>query len=183
MVVTDDAALARRARHLKDMAHRPGDRFRHDELGYNYRMTSLQAAFGIGQLEHVAAFLAQRQWMAAEYAARLGDVAGLRLPGTKPWAQNVHWMYAVYVDDAFALSRDQLRAQLAAAGVDTRSFFPSSAGQPMVRERAGIQGPFPVSERIAQRGLCLPSGLALTLAQIDYVCDAILAAGRSGARL
>jgi len=173
MVVTDDDALAERARRLKDMAHVPGERFAHAELGYSYRMGSLQAACGIGQLEHVAEFVATKRAMAARYGERLRGVPGLRLPATRPWAGNVFWMYAVVLEDGFALTRDRLRAELQRRGVETRPFFRSSAQQPMVRERAGVQGPFPVSERIAARGLYLPSGLALTAAQIDYVCAAI----------
>lgn len=173
MLVTNDSALAERARRLKDLAHSPTKRFWHEELGYNYRMTNLQAALGLGQLESIVAFLAQKEWMAAEYGKRLGAIKGLRLPITKPWATNVHWMYAVVVEDAFGLSKDELRAQLHDRGVDTRDFFYSSASQPVVRKLAGTQGPFPVSERLARTGLYLPSGLALTQAQLDHVCDAI----------
>jgi len=173
MVVTDDDALAARARLLRDMAHRPGHRFLHDELGFNYRMTSLQAACGVGQLEHIAAFLERKRWMAAEYGRRLRGIEGLRLPVTRPWAGNVHWMYAVLLDDRFPCSREELRAGLAERGVDTRAFFRSSASQPMVRKLGAAQGPVPVAEAIAARGLCLPSGLALTQEQIDFVCDAI----------
>ena len=173
MLTTDDAALAARARYLRDMAHRPGQRFVHDELGFSYRMGSLQAALGVGQLEHLAQFLAHKQWMAAAYGARLSGIRGLHLPVTRPWALNVHWMYAVRVDDRFALSRDQFRAALLALGIETRDFFQSCASQPMVRARLGDQPQCPVSERIAAAGLYLPSGLALTPAQLDQVCDAI----------
>jgi perosamine synthetase len=173
MVVTDDGALAARARLLRDMAHRPGQRFRHDELGYNYRMTSLQAACGLGQLEHIDAFVERKRRMAVDYGRRLHGIDGLRLPVTRPWAGNVHWMYAVLLEDRFPWSRDVFRAKLAQRGVDTRDFFPSSASQPMVRKQGPAQGPFPIAEAIAARGLCLPSGLALTNEQLDFVCDAI----------
>jgi len=173
MVVTDDDALAERARRLKDMAHVPGERFAHAELGYSYRMGNLQAACGLGQLEHVAEFVAAKRAMAARYGERLRGIPGLSLPVTRPWAGNVYWMYAVVLEDGFALTRDRFRAELQRRGVETRPFFRSAAQQPMVRERAGAQGPFPVSERISARGLYLPSGLALTAAQIDHVCAAI----------
>ncbi len=173
MVVTDDDALASRARSLKDMGHSPLRRFQHDELGYSYRMTSLQAACGVGQLEHIDAFVAKKRRMAAQYAEGLHRIEGLRLPVTKPWAENVYWMYAVLLDDSFALSRDELRARLKQHGVDSRDFFPSSSRQTMVRARAPLQGPFPISEDVAARGLYLPSGLALTQEQIAYVCAVI----------
>ena len=173
MVVTDDDALAERVRSLADMAHDPRARFRHPELGYSYRMSSLQAACGVGQLAHVEAFLERKRRMAARYAEELGEVAGLLLPVTRPWAGNVHWMYAVRLAEGFALSRDELCARLARRGVATRAFFRSSASQPLVRRRVGTQGPFPVSERLAERGFYLPSGLALTDAQIAQVGAAV----------
>jgi perosamine synthetase len=173
MLVTDDAVVAERARKLRNMAHSDAQRFVHDDLGFSYRMSNLQAACGLGQLEGIDDFLAHRQWMAAEYARRLSAHRELRLPVTKPGCVNVHWMYAVLLAREGAPSRDRFRAELRARGVETRSFFASAASQPVVRSRAGNQGPFPVSEDASARGLYLPSGLALTPAQLQYVCDAI----------
>ena len=173
MVVTNDDDLASRARLLKDMAHSPSRRFRHEELGFSYRMTSLQAACGVGQLEHIDAFLEKKRWIASEYRKRLSNVEGLRLPTTKPWAGNVYWMYAVLVEDSFPISRSMLCKAMMARGVETRNFFLSSASQPMVQTLIGVQGTFPVSENLAARGLYLPSGLALTQDQLDYVCEII----------
>lgn len=178
MLVTDDDSLAVRARSFKDMAHSPGHRFRHDELGFSYRMSSLSAACGVGQLEHIEAFLEKKRWIASEYGKRLGKINGIRLPVTKQWAGNVYWMYAISLEDTFPLSRAEFCAALNERGVETRNFFLSSASQPMVRDRIGVQGPFPVSEKIAARGFYLPSGLGLTERQIDYVCDVVLAVAR-----
>lgn len=179
MIVTNDDALAERARRLKDLAHIPDRRFCHDEVGYNYRMTNLQAACGLGQLESIEKFLAHKAWMASEYGKRLSTVNGLRLPVTKNYATNVYWMYSVLLDDSFPLSRDEFRAALLKKGVDTRAFFPSSAHQPVIQKLYGAQEHFPVSEDIANRGLYLPSGLALTQEQLDYVCDAVLSVAKS----
>lgn len=173
MVVTNDDALAAHARRLKDLAHSPGKRFWHEELGFNYRMTNLQAALGIGQLAHIGEFLAKKQWMAGQYAAQLHDVPGVRLPVTRAWAENVHWMYAVLVEDSFPLSRDALRAALQERGIDTRDFFSSCSAQPVMQAYGGMRGIFPVTEDIAHRGLYFPSGLALTQEQLDTVCHAI----------
>ncbi len=173
MVTTDDDTLAAAAREFKDLAHSPKKRFWHEKLGYNYRMTNLQAACGTGQLEHVKEFIEKKRRMAALYQKHLGDIPGLRLPVTRDYAENVYWMYAVLVQDEFPMSRDELRAALKKKGIDTRDFFYSSASQPMVIERVGRQGPFPISERIAQRGFYLPSGLALTEEQITTVCTAL----------
>ncbi len=116
MVVTDDDQLAAKARMLKDLAHSPGKRFWHEELGYNYRMTNLQAACGLGQMEHIDEFVTKKQWMAAEYGKRLKGIEGLRLPVTKDWAGNVYWMYAVLVEDSFPMTKDAFRAKLLIIG-------------------------------------------------------------------
>lgn len=173
MVVTNDDALAARFRLLKDLAHSPQKRFYHEDLGFNYRITNLQAALGYGQLAHIDEFLAKKAWMGKRYAEELSGIPGLRLPVTKPWAKNVYWMYGVVLEDGFPLTRDAFRAKLKERGIDTRDFFYSSASQPVVQKHAGKQGPFPVSERLAERGLYLPSGLALTEEQIAYVCEAV----------
>ncbi len=178
MVVTSDASVATRLRSLRDMAHTPGRRFHHEALGFSYRMSSLQAAFGLGQLDHLDELLGRKRAMAAAYDRRLAGIPGLRLPICRPWAGHAHWMYTVLLDDGCVEvplpSRATVRERLLARGVDTRDFFESSAGQPALRERAGIQGPFPRSERIARQGFYLPSGLAITGEQIDHVCDALI---------
>ncbi len=173
MIVTNDDALAERARRLKDLAHIPEKRFWHDELGYNYRMTNLQAACGLGQLESIEKFLEHKRWMTAAYEKRLKSIKGLRLPITKDYASNVYWMYSILVGEDFPLTRDELRAVLKEKGIDTRDFFPSTTQQPIIRKLYPTKERFPVSERIAERGLYLPSGLALTEEQLQYVCDSI----------
>ncbi len=173
MVVTNNDKVAETARRLKDLAHVPGRRFTHDRVGYNYRPTNMQAALGLGQLEHIEEFLKKKRWMAAAYEERLRGIPGLRLPVTKPWATNVYWMYAVLIERDFGKSRDALADQLQERGVDTRYFFSSSASQPALRGCVKKGERFPVSEDIAARGLYLPSGLAITEKQIDYVCSCI----------
>lgn len=173
MLVTDDPGIAQKARSMGDMAHRPGHRFCHDQLGFSYRMGSLQAALGLGQLAHLDEFLARKRWMAAAYAARLKRIAGLRLPVCKAWAENVYWMYAILVEPPFPLSRDDLRDALGERGIDTRSFFQPCSKQPALIDMHGPQTDCPVSTRIAANGLYLPSGLALDAEQLDRVCTAI----------
>lgn len=173
MVVTNDDALAARARMLRNLAHSPEKRFWHKELGFNYRMTNLQAGLGLGQLAHIEEFLTKKRWMAGEYARQLQGIPGLRLPVTKTWAENVHWMYAVLVEDPFPLSRDAFRKALENCNVDTRDFFYSCSAQPATRKYCRDEGYFPVTEHIANHGLYLPSGLALTQEQLDTVCHAV----------
>jgi len=174
MVVTDDDALAERARRLKDLAHDPGRRFLHTELAFNYRMTNVQAAIGLAQLEEIDRFIGLKRKMADAYARGLSGLSGLRLPVEKPWARNVYWMYAVVVEEEFGLSRDALMAALREAGVDTRSFFIPVHRQPVfARDPAYRRVSCPVAEELSGTGLYLPSGLALTAAQIKSVCLAV----------
>jgi len=177
MVVTDDDALADRARRLKDLAHAPGRRFLHSELAYNYRMTNIQAAIGLAQLEEIDRFIARKRKMAEAYKRGLAGVAGLTLPVEKAWARAVYWMYAVVVEKAFGLTRDELAAALKRAGVDTRTFFISVQRQPVYAKDLEYLGVHcPVSDELAEKGFYLPSGLALTQAQIKAVCEAVKAA-------
>ena len=173
MVLTRHRQLAEKVRSLRDMAHSPQRRFQHDDLGFSYRLGNLQAACAVGQLAHIEEFLAHKQWMAELYGQRLGDKRALRLPVSMPSCGNIHWMYAILLQPDAPISRDRFRQELMSRGVETRDFFQSAAAQTMVRNRIGVQGPFPVSEDIATRGLYLPSGLALTKEEIDFVCHAI----------
>jgi perosamine synthetase len=171
-LLTDDDDLAARARTLKDLAHDPQKRFWHNEVGFNYRMTNLQAALGFGQLESIDEFLEHKQWMAEEYTKRLSDIPGFRLPITKEYAENVYWMYTVLVEDNFPLSRDALRIVLRERGIDTRDFFYPLASMPICAAFKTSET-YAVTEDISRRGLYLPSGLALTEEQLSTVCDAL----------
>lgn len=176
MITTGSDELASRARSLKDLSHSKDKRFIHDGLGYNYRLTSLQAALGSGQLKHIEDFLATKRHMADLYTSLLKDVRGLTLPVTREWATHVYWMYAILVDEAqFGMSKDQLRAALLPSGIDTRDFFYPPASQPILVEASLAGASFPVAEQIAKTGLYLPSGLSITDDQIIEVCQAIKA--------
>lgn len=177
MIATNNDSLAGLARRLKDLAHSPTKRFIHDELGYNYRMTSMQAALGIGQLKHIDKFISSKQHMAKLYSEGLSDIPGLTLPEAKDWATHVYWMYAILIDkDKFGMGKDELRAKLFSKGVDTRDFFYPPSAQPILQGQT-LKGQFPVTEHIAACGLYLPSGLALTDTQINQVCQIIRSLG------
>lgn len=174
MVVTDDDGLAERARRLKDLAHDPERRFLHTELGFNYRLTNLQAAIGVAQLEEIDRFIAIKQEMARTYQELLSGVPGLVLPQEKEWARSVYWMYAVLVEKEFGLSRNELMRRLRERGVDTRTFFIPLHRQPLFQAKAACRNlSFPVSEALSEKGLYLPSGLALTKDQMKRVAAEI----------
>lgn len=174
MVVTNDNQIAEKARRLKDLAHSPQKRFLHTDLAFNYRMTNLQAAVGLAQLEEIDRFINIKQEMAATYRELLSEVEGLTLPQEKPWARNVYWMYAVLVEDDFGVSRDELSSILKKKGVDTRTFFISVHRQPVFAVDDYIRSQsFPVSDELARKGFYLPSGLSLTPDQIQQTCQII----------
>lgn len=174
MVVTDNDQIAEKARRLKDLAHSPERRFLHTDLAFNYRMTNLQAAVGLAQLEEIEKYIGIKQAMAASYQELLSEVKGLILPQEKSWARNVYWMYAVLAEDDFGVSRDELSDLLRQQGVDTRTFFISVHRQPVFDRDDHIKSQsFPVSDELARKGFYLPSGLALTHDQIVQTCQTI----------
>ncbi len=174
MVTTDNDEFASLARRMKDLAHSQKKRFIHDALGYNYRLTSMQAALGSGQLKHIGDFLKTKTHMAEMYNQGLKDVPGLTLPSTRDWATHVYWMYAILIDqDKFGMDKDAFRTKLLEKGVDTRDFFYAPSTQPALTDQGMGKGTFPVTELIADTGCYLPSGLAITDAQIQTVCETI----------
>ncbi|HEY6104251.1 MAG TPA: DegT/DnrJ/EryC1/StrS family aminotransferase, partial [bacterium] len=176
MVVTNRADTAQRARFLRDQAMDQRRRYWHPEIGYNYRMTNIQAAIGVAQLGRLPHFLARKRAAAAGYARRLQDVPGLTLHPEAPWAFCVYWMYSVLVGDDFGISRDRLAQILADRGVETRPFFPALPTLPPYGGSAGC----PRAEDLADRGLNLPSSSQLTDEHLDYICEIIGAARDQG---
>jgi len=173
MVLTNDDTLAARCRSLRDLCHLPGQRFHHAEVGFNYRMTNLQAALGCAQLLHAEEYLQRKQRMGALYNEGLKGIKGLITPVTRAWALNSYWMYAVRVTPEAGMTRDECRKKLLEKGVDTRDFFWSLSEQPLLK---GVQArvlPCPVSERVGREGFYLPSGLALSEEEIQWVIGAV----------
>jgi perosamine synthetase len=174
MVVTDDPVLAERIRAYRNLCFLPEQRFLHEELGLNLRLTNLQAAVGVAQLQRMATIIARKRWLGTEYTRRLADLAPLQLPIERPWARSVFWMYGVVVSEETGVDGPALARELRDRGVETRPFFLGMHEQPALRRRGLFDGErYPVAERIARQGLYLPSGLALTQDQLGEVCEAV----------
>lgn len=180
MVTTNDARVAFTARRLRDHAFSPDRHFWHPYLGFNYRMSNLQAAVGLAQTERLPQLVEARRRNARRYGERLAAVCGLTLPGERPEVESVFWMYALLVEDDFGCSRDQLRRRLARQGIETRTFFIPVHLQPIYfRRHRGER--YPVAEELCRKGLYLPSGPTLTEAEIDLVAREVArAAGGAG---
>ncbi|HXF61383.1 MAG TPA: DegT/DnrJ/EryC1/StrS family aminotransferase [Caldilineaceae bacterium] len=173
MITTNDRELAKLCWNLRDHAFSTERHFWHKFIGFNYRMTNLQAAVGLAQVEQLDKFVAARRRNAAEYTCRLQGIPGITTPPQAEWAKNVYWMYGILVDrEEFGMSRDELRRALAEQGVETRTFFIPMHCQP-IYWRAFKGQRYPVAERLCRDGFYLPSASSLTLDEIEYVTDVI----------
>lgn len=175
MILTDSDALAERCRSLRNLCFQPGKRFVHEELGWNFRMSNLQAALGVAQLERLDEFVSIKRRMGARYTELLKGTPGIQLPLEKTrYADNIYWVYGLVLDDALPFDGNDAMARLNELGVGTRPFFWSMHEQPVFRTMGLFAGErYPVAERIARRGFYVPSGMALTDEQIERVAAAV----------
>jgi len=173
MVLTNDSGLAERARSLRNLCFQPR-RFFHQELGYNYRLTNLQAAIGVAQIERMDDILARKRHMGARYNQGLAGIDGLQLPTQRDWARINYWMYAVVLDEKRGIDANAFALALKKKNIETRPFFLGMHEQPVFHDMGLFKDQrLPVSERIYRRGLYLPSGVAITDDQIDEVIGAV----------
>jgi perosamine synthetase len=170
MVVTDDEELAERMRLLRGQGMDPERRYWHPILGYNFRMTNIQAAIGLAQMERLGQLVGDRRRVAGWYARELAGVPGLTLPIEKAPATSVYWLYSVLVEDP-AL-RDPLMAALAEADVETRPFFYPAHRFPMYQGTRTDNG-CPVACALSTRGLNLPTSSYLQEDDVVYVARAV----------
>lgn len=175
MIVTDDDRLAERCRSLRNLCFQPRRRFVHEELGWNLRMSNLQAAVGVAQLERLDEFVARKRRMGRRYTELLAGLPGLQLPlPSTDYADNIYWVYGVVLDDTTPFAAEDAMRRLQQAGVGTRPFFWPMHEQPVLHTLGLLRGErHPVAERLARRGFYLPSGLALTPDQIEQVGHAV----------
>ncbi len=175
MVLTNDAVLAERARDLRNLCFGKMRRFVHQELGWNFRMSNLQAAVGVAQLEKLPQTIAKKRCIGTWYDELLADVEDLeRLPAYTEYADNIHWVYGVVLRDSVPFDAEEAMRRMSAQGIGTRPFFWPMHEQPVLRKMGLFNGEScPVAERIARRGFYVPSGVALTHEQALEVCQAL----------
>jgi perosamine synthetase len=174
MVLVRCPELAERARGLRNLCFQKKQRFLHDELGYNFRLTNLQAALAIGQIERMEQIIARKRKIAAIYTELLGDISDIRLPVEEPWAKSVYWVYGIVLGEALGFDAVQLAGRLRENNIETRPFFLGMHQQPVFQKMGLFRGErFEVAERLAQRGLYLPSGLTIDDADIAIAADTL----------
>jgi perosamine synthetase len=174
MVITDKPELAERLRSLRNLCFEPANRFHHEDLGFNYRLTSPQAALALPQIARIEAIIERKRSIARMYSQRLGELDWLELPIEEPWARSVYWMYAVRLRPEAGIDAATVADRLRLRGVETRPFFIGMHAQPALRKRGLFAGQsFPVADALSRYGFYLPSGLALTEAQIETATAAL----------
>lgn len=169
MVTTSDSALADSMRKLRDHAMSSEKRYWHERMGFNYRMTNLQAALGCAQLEQIDNFLARRRSIFKGYKQRLGDVARVRLNREAAGTTNSYWMICLEVDGIGVDRRDQLCNAMRRRGIDTRPYFYPMSAMPYTPDSAIT----PVAYEVSSRGLNLPTYVALEDSDLDRICDVV----------
>ncbi len=178
MAVTDDEALYRRMLMLRDHGRKPGDTgFFNAEVGFKYRMSGLQAALGLAQIERIEELVAAKRRVFSLYQARLGGESHLTLNHEGPETKNTYWMVTVIWDGALGVTKEDVMALMAKKNIDTRPFFYPLSSIPAyadATDRARARAENKVSYAISPFAINLPSGATLTEEEIDYVCAALL---------
>lgn len=172
MVVTDDDALAERARLLRGHGMDPNRRYWHPIIGYNYRMMNLPAAIGLAQLEKIDQQLEFRSRIALLYQEHLQEVTNLTWQTEQIWARHVYWMFNIVLEPEMWRNRDVVIEMLGKQGIETRPVFYPAHSLPPYANSVGGEA-FPVAENLSGNGISLPTWAGLTENDIDYVCRAL----------
>jgi perosamine synthetase len=176
MLLADDPDLISRARGLRNLCFGEKDRFRHEELGWNFRMSNLQAAVGVAQLERIDEFVVKKREIGRWYCEELADCRDLEIPPAQTgYSQNIYWVFGLVLCDHVPCDSKDIMKALGERGIGTRPFFWPMHEQP-VFQKMGLftSAQCPVSERLARRGFYLPSGLSLTRDQAHQSARALL---------
>ena len=175
MVVTNDNSLAEKCRSLRNLCFQKNKRFIHEELGWNFRMSNLQAALGLGQLERINETIKKKREIGNLYNEYLKGIPNLKLPLVKTeFSENIYWVYSILVDEKFATAIE-ITQKLNKKGIGTRPFFYPIHKQPVLLKKGyfkNINKPF-VAEKLYRQGFYIPSGIALTKENIKTVADEI----------
>jgi perosamine synthetase len=175
MLLTDNDRLATGCRSLRNLCFQTKKRFVHEKLGWNMRMSNLQAAVGLAQLERLNEFLGRKRKMGQRYSELLSDIPGIQLPVPETeYARNSYWVYGLVLGKNILLDADEAMRRLAQHGISTRPFFWPMHLQPVFKKMGLFENEhYPNAERIAHRGFYIPSGLAITDEQIKLVAEAV----------
>ncbi len=173
MVLTDDESIYEKSKLLRNLYFSPDPekRFIHTNIGWNYRMTNLQAALGLAQLEKIEEFVQKKRWMGKLYTELLQDIDVINLPIPKTdYCENIYWVYAITLKKDYPKTAKEVMEELNKRGVGTRPFFYPMHKQPVFNKMGlFLNEDYPNAEKLYERGFYIPSGLALTEEQIKEV--------------
>ncbi len=175
MIVANDDQLAEDCRSLRNLCFQPKKRFVHERLGWNLRMTNMQAALGVAQLERLGEFVQRQRHMGKRYSELLAGLSGVQLPLVKTdYAENIYWVYGLLLDDELGIDVKEVMSRLAQKGIGTRPFFCPMHMQPVLQGMGLFKGErYPVAERLYRQGFYIPSGMALTDEQMVEAAQAV----------
>ena len=176
MLVTNDEQLADDCRSLRNLCFQPKKRFVHERLGWNYRMTNLQAALGLAQLERLDEFVQRKRSMGKNYTQGLRMLNEVQLPLEKTdYAENIYWVFGLVLDDSIGFGAEEAMKMLGEKGIGCRPFFCPMNQQPVLREMGFfLNESYPVAERLYKQGFYVPSGMALTSEHINHVTKKLI---------
>ena len=170
MIVTDDENLYHKMQMIKAHGMDPKIKYIHPVLGYNYRLTNIQAAIGVAQMERIDEIIEKKRLIAKWYGNRLKDIPGIILPPSKEWAKNVYWMYSILIDESITgISRDDLIEYLQREGIETRPFFYPIHKQPIYN----LPKELPVAEKLSKIGMNLPSSSKIQKVDVEKIVKRI----------
>lgn len=172
IVTTNNEAIAEKIRLLRGQGIDKNKKYWHPIIGYNYRMTNIQAAIGCAQLEKIEWHIRERIRVAMHYYDYLKHDSRLTLPVQRIWAKNVFWMFSIVLNGYSEQQRDHVMQQLKEQGIETRPFFYPMHILPPYRD-GQLYEEYPIANRIASQGMNLPSHGELTKQDIQYICQSL----------
>ncbi len=172
MVLFRDKSVANTARKLRDHGMSPEKRYWHDVVGYNYRLTNMQAAIGVAQMERVEYFVQHKRNLAKAYHQALQNIEEIRLPSEAEWAKSSYWLYTILLNDDGEIGRDDLIQRLLINGIEARPVFYPMHVMPPYSLFSGERS-LKNTENISRRGISLPSSSSVTESQVQEIASVI----------
>jgi perosamine synthetase len=174
MLVTNNAAIAERARSLKSLAFGHKNKFMHTAVGYNYRMTNVQAALGVVQLARIETIIEKKRSIAHFYTEAFKDIEALQLPIEKSYAKNVYWMYHIVLRGALSGTRNHVMQKLSENGIETReAFVPYNMQELFIKNGSTERSACPNANIVAENGFYIPSGPVLSDDELSYIATQV----------
>ena len=176
MLTTNSKIFFEKAKKLKNLAYGKKNKFQHELIGFNYRMPNVSAAIGLGQLENIKKIFKEKKRIYSRYKFNLKEISGINFPKIETWTSKyIMWVFNIYLDKKFPLTRDQLQKKLFKFNIETRNaFVPANQQKTLIKKYKSFEKfKCPEADYIMKNGVYLPSGNTITNKEIDYVCKII----------